>query len=273
MNVRMKLAWFAAAAMACSGAAFGQAPPPAGPGPGGRHHVGGPMRFDRFEMALMGKTVTGAPYSAQIVTKRNQTLGDGTHVTQESTSSIYRDSAGRVRHEMNFSALDSLTDSAQPRHGVFISDPVAGYHYTLHADTKTAVRMPAPSFGSVKELGSQPPLDGEEVATESLGTRMIEGVSAEGTRITKTIPVGARGNDKAIKIVIERWHSPELQVDVLVKHSDPWRGDSTVQLTKISRTEPAASLFAVPADYAVRDRPAPRDFGPRRGGAAPPPKD
>jgi len=162
---------------------------------------------------------------------------------------------------------------------------VAGFHYALHPDSLTADRMPAPPAGFSKEGAGRPPRNeaqeepgpplrnGAEVATVSLGTQTIEGVRAEGARITKTFPVGAVGNDKAIKIVIERWTSPELQVVVLEKHSNPWMGDSTVQLTKISRTEPAASLFAVPADYAVRDRPAPRDFGPRRGGAAPPPKD
>ena len=271
---------FAAAALVCSPAAFAQEPPP-GPHPGLRR--GGAMEFGRFEMGLSGKTVTGAPYSAQIVIQRNQTLSDGAHVTQQDTGAVYRDSAGRVRKEMSMSALRPFTGSSQSPRAVFITDPVAGYHYVLHADLKSAERMLMPAAGSeggrkshadaeAGLRGPRGPRNGVQVSTESLGTQVIEGVAAEGTRITKTFAVGAFGNDKAVQIVIERWYSPDLQTVVLLKRSDPWMGDSTVRLTNISRSEPASLLFAVPSDYAVKDRPAPPAFGPR-GGPASAPKD
>jgi hypothetical protein len=227
------------------------------------------MEFGRFEMGLMGKTVTGAPYSAQIVSERNQTLSDGTHLTQKSSGAIYRDSSGRVRREKSMPALGSLTGSAQTPSAVFISDPVAGYHYVVHPDTKTVDRMPMPPAGAGKDRASRRLGNGAQVTTESLGTQTIEGVTAEGTRITKTIPAKTIGNDKAIQIVTERWYSQDLQIYVLVKHSDPWMGESSMRLTNITRTEPAASLFAVPSDFAVNDRPAPALFGPR-GGPVPP---
>jgi hypothetical protein len=84
---------------------------------------------------------------------------------------------------------------------------------------------------------------------ESLGTQMIEGVQAEGTRTTVTIPAGAIGNDLPIQIVSERWYSPELQTVVMTKHSDPRMGDTVYRLTNINRNEPAPSLFQAPADY------------------------
>jgi hypothetical protein len=87
---------------------------------------------------------------------------------------------------------------------------------------------------------------------------MIEGVEAEGTRSTVTIPVGKVGNDRPIEIVSERWYSPELQVVVLSKHSDPFAGENVYRLTNITRGEPAASLFEVPADYTVESGPPPR---------------
>jgi hypothetical protein len=268
----------ATAALACSTVAYGQAPPP---GPPGRFHHGGAMEFCRFEMGLSGKTVTGAPYSAQIVSQRSQTLSDGTHVAQQSSGAVYRDSAGRVRQEMSLPALGSLTGSAQSPRAVFITDPVAGYHYVLHAESNAAERMPLPAagskaagrkFGDAPAAGERPPRNGVQVTRESLGTQAIEGVVAEGTRITKTFAVGAIGNDKPIQIVTERWYSADLQTVVLLKRSDPWWGDSTVRLTNINRAEPAAALFAVPAQFAVKDLPAPPAFGPR-GGVAPPPKD
>ena len=44
--------------------------------------------------------VTGAPYSAEVVSERIQTLADGTHITQNAQSTKqYRDSQGRTRTE------------------------------------------------------------------------------------------------------------------------------------------------------------------------------
>ena len=87
--------------------------------------------------------------------------------------------------------------------------------------------------------------------TESLGTQTIDGVNAEGTRTTRTIPAGEIGNEQPITIVSERWYSADLQMDVKSTHSDPRFGDTTYTLTNIQRAEPAASLFAVPSDYTV----------------------
>ncbi|HEV7744372.1 MAG TPA: energy transducer TonB [Pyrinomonadaceae bacterium] len=94
---------------------------------------------------------------------------------------------------------------------------------------------------------------GEENAkSESLGKQSVEGVEAEGTRRTVEIPAGAIGNERPIEVVFERWYSPELQVVVMTKHSDPRFGEMIYRLTNISRTEPARELFEVPADYTLR---------------------
>jgi hypothetical protein len=92
---------------------------------------------------------------------------------------------------------------------------------------------------------------GEKVAEEPLGTRIIEGVRAEGTRTVVTIPAGAIGNDLPIEIESERWYSPELQTVIMTRHNDPRMGETTYQLTGISRAEPAPSLFEAPPDYNV----------------------
>lgn len=89
--------------------------------------------------------------------------------------------------------------------------------------------------------------------TEQLGKQVIEGVEAEGTRTTITIPAGDIGNERPLEIVSERWYSPELQVVVMSRHSDPRSGETTYRLTNINRTEPARSLFEVPPDYTVKE--------------------
>jgi TonB family protein len=99
--------------------------------------------------------------------------------------------------------------------------------------------------------------EGERVkpVTESLGKQTIEGVEAEGTRTTITIPAGMMGNERPINIVSERWYSPELQTVVMTKHSDPRFGETNYRLTNINRGEPARTLFEVPSDYTVKERP------------------
>lgn len=89
--------------------------------------------------------------------------------------------------------------------------------------------------------------------TESLGKQNIGGVEAEGTRNTITIPAGEIGNERPIEIVSERWFSPELQLIIMTRHTDPRFGENSYQLTNINRSEPARDLFEVPPGYAVRE--------------------
>jgi hypothetical protein len=91
-----------------------------------------------------------------------------------------------------------------------------------------------------------------KITTESLGSRSIEGVMAEGTRTTSTIAAGAIGNVLPIDIVTERWYSPELHMAVLISRRDPRSGDSTYRLRNIVRAEPPSDLFTVPSDYQIR---------------------
>lgn len=88
-----------------------------------------------------------------------------------------------------------------------------------------------------------------ETKVEPLGTRTIEGVEAEGTRTTTTIPAGAIGNINAIDVVTERWFSKALQTVVMLTRRDPQTGDTVYRLTNIVRAEPDADLFVVPAGY------------------------
>jgi hypothetical protein len=97
-----------------------------------------------------------------------------------------------------------------------------------------------------------------EKKTEKLEARNVEGVQAEGSRTTTTIPAGELGNEQPIQIVNERWYSPELQVIVMTRHSDPRFGETTYKLTNIQRGEPSAALFQVPSDYTLKET---RSFG------------
>lgn len=121
-------------------------------------------------------------------------------------------------------------------------------HFTLRTDTGAAETFVFRSKANADEV------------KENLGKQNIEGVEAEGMRTTVTIPAGEIGNERAIQIVSERWYSPELQLVVMTRHSDPRLGETTYKLTNINRAEPAKSLFEVPSDYTIKEGPA---FGPR----------
>jgi hypothetical protein len=228
-------------------------------------------------------TVAGAPYSAQTTTERIQTLADGNRIEQSTSGSVARDSQGRVRRDEGLPALTATNGDAP--HLVMIDDPVAGVHWTLDTQNKTAMKMqsaqvkgadfgpflPPPvgadktwfvSGGATADSGphvqviarNQIPSN-SNVNKADLGTQTIEGVPAQGTRTTRTIPAGAIGNEQPILITTETWYSPDLKVLVLSKTSDPRMGETTYKLTNIQRSEPAANLFQVPDDYTVKDQP------------------
>jgi hypothetical protein len=253
------------------------------------HGGGGPGPFaDRVEMmgfeGLHGnKVVKGAPFSASASTETTQTLQDGTVIHRTTTSSLYRDSQGRSRHEVTLSGFGPLQATGKTRTIITIADPVAGSHYVLDAEHKVAHQMQmrthngkgnqSPEATQAFQQRMEERLQKEEasgaVKKESLGTETIGGVNAEGTRITRTIAAGQIGNSKPIQIVFERWYSPDLQLVVKSTRTDPRFGTTTYMLSNIQRTEPSASLFTVPSDYTVRQGgPGPRGA---RAGRVPPP--
>jgi hypothetical protein len=206
-----------------------------------------------------GEVVTGAPFSAVAVSETTQTLADGNHISRKTQTNVFRDSQGRVRKEITLSGFGPFASSEQPKTFVVIYDPVARATFMLHPDQKTAekiekpfARMNGPINRAMRERRELPQEEnGVNLKSEDLGTQPIAGVTAHGTRVTKTIPAGQIGNEKPITIVREVWYSNDLQTVVMTKRSDPWSGETTYSLTNIQRAVPDAALFAVPADYTV----------------------
>ncbi len=88
--------------------------------------------------------------------------------------------------------------------------------------------------------------------TKKLGTKEFDGIKADGTQTTHTIPAGEIGNERPIVITSERWFSPEYNIVVYAKQSDPRTGDTIYRLTNFKRAEPPADLFKVPSDYKAK---------------------
>ncbi len=286
---RIRFALTAVTMLAFCGVVHAQsdsAPPP--PPPPGHHGGRGPMSDDAmafvgFEAGLVGKTVTGAPFSATFSTQTTQALADGNQIQRSATGTFARDSQGRTRRDMTLPTIGPWSTSGQAApHVVFINDSVAGTQYMLEPDRKIARQMqrfrggkqgggPPPDADGVPPAGPDGVRNRRNVTTTSLGTQIINGVQAEGTRVTHTIPAGAIGNANPIVITNERWYSSELQTVVMIKRSDPRMGTTTFQLTNIQKQEPDASLFQVPADYTVRQGGPGGQNRFKRGGGPPPP--
>jgi hypothetical protein len=159
--------------------------------------------------------VTGAPYSADRV--QQHTGSTETYVIGH----FFRDSEGRTRAE-----TELITGGWNSE----IFDPNAGVAYVLDDAKKVAYRrrthVTAPSM-------SAPPHE----TIENLGTKVIEGVLAEGTRRTSDL-------------IIDTWDSVELKVNMLTKSSNGY----TSKLVNLRRIDPDPALFRPPGDYTVVDQ-------------------
>lgn len=194
--------------------------------------------------------VKGLPYSGEGITTVKLTMFNGTKMERTVTAKLYRDSAGRTRREETVVGLEALDPNNNFRAIVHIVDPVAGLLYTLNPGARTADRLPLSQFrGGAKPLRVPFDYGKKEVA---LGSKDIDGLSAQGHRTTTTIPSDQVGNSRPIDIIDERWESTELKVLLRSLHRDPRSGDIEYALTKITRAEPPASLFTVPAGYTIR---------------------
>jgi hypothetical protein len=235
--------------------------------------------------------VKNAPFSAELVFESIQTLNDGNRIVHRTSTLMYRDSQGRTRNEHTFKPFVQPGGANIEHKTVTILDPVSGINYTLDPQTRTAHKFPtvqpANDLGAAALLaarrrkaeggGGSQGKPAPDIACgsssylplgascnnessgkqESLGKQVIEGVEAEGIRITHTIPAGAMGNERPIEFFQERWYSQELQMDLMTKWFDPRAGETTNRLTNLNRSEPDASLFQPPSDYTVREAETP----------------
>ncbi len=231
------------------------------------------FKTNKLVRPVNGNTVTGAPYSAEAVTETTQSLGDGNQIANSSSMKLYRDSQGRERRE-----------ETEPFQRVFIYDPVANTNLTINPELRIVeksaglaparavargavggrgrsggipqgtIAIPDGRLGTITVSGMM--ISGSATPTivpEDLGSKTIEGVYATGSRTTSTIPAGQIGNRAPIQVVDEVWYSPDLQMDVMTRHSDPRSGEVVYRLRNVSRAEPDPTLFQAPADFKVRE--------------------
>lgn len=239
----------------------GPFPPGQGQGSGGPAAPAPWAQMGMIAIAPFESTrpVLGAPYSAEAVTLTTQVLADGNRIEQRTTAAIARDGKGRIRREQQPLPLGGLVVGSS---FITIADPASRTHVTLDRERRVAVRVKTPPPEGLDGRAPVPTVSNggaalaASVKTEPLGTRDIEGVRADGTRTTVTIPAHAIGNQAPVVTVSERWFSPDLQAVVLTERSDPRFGKTLYRLVNIVRAEPKPELFEIPAGYRIEEQTA-----------------
>lgn len=140
-----------------------------------------------FQMNFENKLVKGKPYSADIVQENTQTLGDGNRIVQRSNSFVARDSEGRTRQEISIGFGPLAGAMGKAPKVISINDPVSGNNYMLHADEKTAIKIPSIRIMSRKINGGGETSRVEMRAPES-GAMRISGGVLQGNAINKVSP-------------------------------------------------------------------------------------
>jgi hypothetical protein len=208
-------------------------------------------------------SIAGAPFSAVVKTESNTPFADGNRIVRTNLVRFFRDAQGRTRTERG-RAPDTV---------ITINDPVSAVRYVLRARNKTfiAYKMPTAAGmvpaqrGSVVDdlapfallgfgmgIGATPTTEAS-VETTSLGQMTINGLTATGTRLVRTIPSGVLGNEKPITSTLDRWLSSDLRIPVQISQKSSLGGELTLTLTHVERREPDAALFVPPPDYSGRE--------------------
>jgi hypothetical protein len=234
-----------------------------------------------YEIGLRGESilrfppVLDAPFSAEVLMVWQPRPNTG-RSEMRATSRYYRDRAGRVRVEQTFvgnagghQAQRILVAPDPDSELVYLLDPVAGATTKIsrmHAvmtvgdihDVEMAISptcfimfLRIDTINRVMERHGQAPLVIDE---ESLGEQTMAGVRVAGTRYRTTVPAGLYpSRQRDLQVAYERWVSSELKLEVYVRTEDSEHDVVEHRLTGISRAEPPAALFELPAGYKSAD--------------------
>lgn len=219
------------------------------------------------------------PYTAEFKITRVQTLADGTTITHEGTEIRARDSAGitvqsntndnwqmgRILgtsagvHDTDGTILANWYSVTKAGH-IFKMPPKDQRHgcwvtTDLRMDWNDRPRQEPnkfvfnPETRAVEQVA--PPVQRSKPQSADLGTTTIQGIEAQGRRITRTISVGEAGNDRTIATVEETWFTPILGLYLRESVDDPRSGKRTRELVSLTLGEPDPTLFQPPPEYQV----------------------
>lgn len=195
------------------------------------------------------------PYTAEYKTTSVVFQADGSTVTRESTEVKSADSQGRW---MDATKDPAGSGSPKPVTHVVVADFVARTRSTwdVPGNVVTVTAM-GPRCSTPRPRPVKPP-------AELLGTQTINGIEANGRRVTWNIPAGAKGNAAPSVRTSETWFAagPGLWTLLVRSISESPHYKHTTELVNVTRAEPDPAVFRPPQGYEIINKstsPCPTD--------------
>lgn len=228
---------------------------------GVRNYVGFGMITSR------GPGGTATPFSGTVKTTFEQKLPDGNSIHAVTRTHQARDSMGKTRAEFAQSCERGQDGQLQVVASISVNDPAnkTSMNWTVNSDTmakvvrifhqnEMPVKRPTPAeLLERQKLAQARQPSREEFRTENLGTKTINGVSAQGTRRVRTIPAGEEGNELPLEVIDETWSSKQMGLTLMIIRDDPRQGRTTAEFEELNLAEPDPALFAAPTGYKVEE--------------------
>ncbi len=214
--------------------------------------MGGPMagifEFGGLMGGFGGKVVTGKPILAAFTITHMETL-PGNTISNTTTGTFARGADGSTYRDVKLSAIGPWAASGKAQEFAYIRNVAKGTQYIVNVTKGTYQAFPIrehnpPDGGKKDGNGSN---SNNETVTDNPNGTYTDPVTntvypVDDRKVTRTIPAGAIGNQFAIVITSERWHSTALDLLLEETHTDPRFGTTTYQLSNIGQM-PASSLF------------------------------
>lgn len=225
--------------------------------PAALHAIDSASMVGAVQRLVGGQVVKGAPYSAEAVSERLQTLSDGNQIVSRSRTMHYRDSAGRTRTEVR-------NDNGSVR-TVTINDPVAGTRWILHPERKTAFKSAITSDAAraaaeqARAVAAQARIDAAQARAEAARQRAIaDGARRAADEARKAADQARLAADETRRQFDEARKEGRLAGDHLVIVKEVGRGGDRPDV-RVRIAEPAP--VALPVARAVSAQIAPMIVG------------
>ena len=198
--------------------------------------------------------VENAPFSALRRVMTSTRNADGTSSRDEATKSEARDGKGRTYSagERYWTTVVGNERVQKSELLVSIVDPVAHTSTKWSSGSKEVkvIHWPQPTGDNrAVEPPFNPFAGAQNSDVQQLGTKTIEGVLAEGFRMSYALPPGHDKCEDENVAVKECWYSPELKVVILETGNVSCKRRFTNQLENIVRGEPDVAKYQPPAGY------------------------
>lgn len=213
--------------------------------------------------------ITGAPYSATIVTSWSMPVSAGRPGAGMSQRGMrYRDGVGRTRTEESRGIVNlNINKPIEMPKEIEVNDVVTHcmFHWvepwTSQGQAVATVSCFSSmyfdpwdtSWGVKSQTASESTQFNRTIKTQPLGYKILKGLSCLGARSTLMTSSAAKPGEPSLsdQVVLERWWSPQINEVIWFGPVPPQVGLPTFELTAIDSGEPDTALFYPPADYKI----------------------